>query len=95
MAKRSRIDAKSLLDYARTGAQARLAEIQRELAAMMKVFPELSKRTAAGGIPSTAIPPPRATPRRKRRKLTAAERKAIGLRMKKYWAGRRKAKAGK
>ena len=92
MAKRRRIDNDNFWTYAKAGAQARLAEIQRELAAMMKVFPELAKRTASGGIPSTAIP--EAKPRHKRRRLTAAERKAIGERMKKYWAERRKAKKG-
>ena len=64
MAKRSRMEDKSLWAYAKAGAQARLAEIQRELAAMLKMFPELSLRTGGGGIPSPYIPAPRAIPRR-------------------------------
>jgi hypothetical protein len=34
-----------------------------------------------------------ATPTRKRRAMSAAARKAVGLRMKKYWAAKRKAEA--
>jgi hypothetical protein len=94
MVKRSRIEDKSLWAYAKAGAQARLTEIQRELAQMVKMFPELG-RAGGGGIPHGGIPNPIPKAKRKRRKLTAAERKAIGLRMKKYWAARRKAKAGR
>jgi hypothetical protein len=89
-----RIEDKSLLAYAMVGAQARFTEIKRELAAILKMFPELG-RAGGGGVPGGGIlsPFPKPQPRRKRRKLTAAERKAIGLRMKKYWSERRKAKA--
>jgi hypothetical protein len=55
-----------------------------------------------GGAVSPAIPASRsgkrgsvngAKPTRKRRTMSAAARKAVGLRMKKFWAERRKAKA--
>jgi len=91
MVKRSRIEDKSLWAYAKAGAQARLTEIQRELAQMVKMFPELG-RSGGGGIPHGGIPNPIPKVARKRRKLTAAERKAIGLRMKKYWAEPRNVK---
>jgi len=35
---------------------------------------------------------PESGKRRKRKPMTAAQRKAVGVRMKKYWAARRKAK---
>jgi hypothetical protein len=52
-----------------------------------------------GGAVSPAIPPAKratvngATPTRKRRTMSAAARKAVGLRMRKYWAARRKTRA--
>jgi hypothetical protein len=54
-----------------------------------------------GGAVSPALPsangrgvrPSAAKPALKRRRMTAAARKAVGLRMKKYWAARRKAAA--
>ncbi|HUR34621.1 MAG TPA: hypothetical protein VM032_12550, partial [Vicinamibacterales bacterium] len=36
-----------------------------------------------------------AAPVRRRRQMSAAERKSVSARMKKYWAERRKAKEGK
>ena len=38
-----------------------------------------------------ALQPAADTPSRKRSKMTAAQKKAVSLRMKKYWADRRKA----
>ena len=90
MAKRSRLDGKTLRTYAKLGAQARLADIKRELTEMLKTFPEIFRRSGPGGVPGGRVPNPIPKARRKRRKLTAAERKASGLRMKKYWAERRK-----
>jgi hypothetical protein len=52
-----------------------------------------------GGAVSPAVRPGRrasangAAPAHKRRTMSAAGRKAVGLRMKKYWAERRKASA--
>lgn len=76
---------------ARLGAKSRLEELQREEAAIRRAFPDLlgrgrgrkvAKRAASGGT-------------RKRRGMSAAARKAVSVRMKKYWAARRKAKAAK
>ena len=75
---------------ARLGAESRLEELRREEAAIRRAFPDLFGRgrgrraaeASAGG-------------RRRRRGMSAAARKAVSVRMKKYWADRRKAKAAK
>ncbi len=74
---------------------AELRKQERQLAAQLE-----SIRTAiaslefgGGGVPAPAIiETPHAAGRqvRARRKMSAAQRKAVSLRMKKYWAGRRK-----
>jgi hypothetical protein len=81
--------------YARRGAEVRLAELNQELAAIYAAFPDLrSGRGARGGRKQAALAAPAsATPRaRKRRGMSAAQRKAVSARMKRYWAERRKAK---
>jgi hypothetical protein len=71
---------------ARLGAEVRVAEIQKELAAIRKAFPRL--RASSGGEVGNGAPA--AAPKRRRRwKMSAAQRKAVGIRMKKYWAARR------
>jgi hypothetical protein len=72
---------------ARLGALARLEELRREEAAIRAAFPDLF-----GGRRSTAVP---RAGRRRRRSMSAANRKAVSERMRKYWAERRKAKASK
>jgi hypothetical protein len=82
-----------LKDLARRGAIARLAELQAESAAILKAFPELKKAGRAGIAytdDGTTILPGRKS-RRGRRPMSAAQRKAVSVRMKKYWAQRRKA----
>lgn len=71
--------------YAEQHATVRVKELTDELNSIRRVFPKLF-----------ALPKPRAAkaalkPRRRRRSMSAAERKAISARMKKYWASRRKA----
>ena len=73
---------------ARLGAKSRLEELQREEAAIRKAFPELFGRGRKAGSATAATG-------RKRRGMSAAGRKAVSIRMKKYWADRRKAKGGK
>jgi len=86
--------------FARLGAMRRLEDIRREEAAIRASFPELfsGARPAARAATSTAsaageraAAPKRA---RKRSTMSPAMRKAVSERMKKYWAGRRKAKNG-
>jgi hypothetical protein len=86
-----------LKDLARRGAAARLAELRAEAASLLKAFPALRKGNIDGPVTrrgrlaantDVAELPGR---RRKRKPMTAAQRKAVGIRMKKYWAARRKA----
>ena len=86
-----------LTKLARIGAASRLAELEREIAALRKAFPGLRAASAAApsGTPPPAAPAKTGAPvsRRGRRKpMSAAERRAVSDRMKKYWADRRKSK---
>jgi hypothetical protein len=83
------LNQEQLRRLARLGAIARLQELQREEAAIRAQFPDLFGRRgrAAAAAPHET--------RRWRRSLSAAQRKAVSERMRKYWAERRKAKGGK
>lgn len=77
--------------YAAVGAEARLLQMAQEAAAIYRAFPELRGR---GGQLSRATPTDGnlssgAVQRRRRSKMSAAQRKAVSERMKKYWAARR------
>ncbi len=96
--------------FARLGAIKRLDDIRREEASIRASFPELfaGDRPARAGKPATgsrtrstraakgdaASGEAAATPARKRSTMSPAMRKVVSARMKKYWAGRRKAKNG-
>lgn len=87
--------------FARLGAMRRLEDIRKEEAAIRAAFPELfsGARPAARGTQAAsapAAPAKAAAPKkaRKRSTMSPAMRKAVSERMKKYWAGRRKAKNG-
>jgi hypothetical protein len=74
------IDMKSL---AREGAKARLWQLETETNELLRAFPDLravqhSHATSRDGS------------RRGSREMTAAERRSVSVRMKKYWAERRK-----
>ena len=82
----------NLKDLARQGAIARLAELRAEEQAILKVFPDLKN---AGGKPGIAYTDDGTTlvankKRQGRRRMSSAERKAVSVRMKAYWAKRRK-----
>ena len=66
---------------ARRGAEVRLVELTEEIKAIYAVFPDL--RRGAPPAPS----------RRRRKPMSAAQKKAVSARMRKYWAERRKAQA--
>ena len=72
-------------EYARRGAQARALELRAELESIYRTFPELRRAAsdAAGGAGRA---------RGRRKPMTAAERKAVSTRMRRYWAARRKEK---
>ncbi len=76
-----------LHEYARVGAQTRLAAIDAEREELLARFPEL--RGGSRQDSGAARPP------QKRRGMSPAERKAVGTRMRAYWAKRRAEKAGK
>lgn len=80
-----------LTTYARLGAETRLRQLDEERAAILAAFPDLGRtsRTRAG---RGAADTPKA---RKRRKMTAAQKKAVSVRMRRYWAKRRAEKAEK
>ena len=84
----------TLRQLARLGAERRLEELRREEAAILAAFPNLGRgagRRGRGRSAEAAIAG--AVKRRRRRfKMSAAQKKAVSERMKKYWAGRRKAK---
>lgn len=71
--------------WARRGAVARLAEIDAEAASINRAFPDLGTSSRL----SREVPLPRAKARRGGWKMSAAQRRAVSARMKKYWAGRR------
>jgi hypothetical protein len=72
-----------LVRFARTGAEARLQSLEAEIQSILRMFPDLRRR---GSYRSNGAGP------RRGRRMSAAERKAVSIRMKKYWAARRKAK---
>jgi hypothetical protein len=73
---------------------ARLEQIRAEEAAIRAEFPELFGRGARRGSGAEETSPaPRA--RRRRTAKSAAARKAVSERMRKYWAERRKTKSTK
>ena len=73
--------------FAALGAQARIAEIQREIDAIRKRFP------AAGGRPGASVAASAAAPARKPRNMSAAARERISKAAKRRWALWRKEKA--
>ena len=82
-------------DLARAGAEARLAALRAEEAALLAAFPGLrsrSPRRPASGEAATSASTRQAS-RGRRRRMSAAQRKAVGARMRAYWAARRAEKA--
>ena len=88
-------------EYARRGAEVRVAELHEELESIFGAFPDLRPqrgggRRAKGTIKHEEVGAGATTiVRRRRRKMSAAQRKAVGERMRKYWAARRKARSVK
>jgi hypothetical protein len=81
-------------ELARIGSAARLKELAGEMEAIRRAFPDTQK---TGKTPLLRGKAPKAGGRvpkkaRKRSGWSAAARKAVGVRMKKYWAAKRKAK---
>jgi len=92
------LNREELKRLARLGAQARLEELRREEAAIRAAFPDLSGGARRGRRPGRSPAQANAASgggRRRRRGMSAAQRRAVSERMKKYWAERRKAKPAK
>ena len=84
-----------ILELARRGAEHRYEELLREITALTKSFPHLRTRSSARQIDVSSEPAATVDrPARKRRHMSAAQRKAVSARMKKFWAARRKVKVG-
>ena len=90
-----------LLRLARLGAASRLAELRQEIASLETLVGGAAptrkgrrrKRKAAKAPSASSATKAAAAPARKQSAAwSAAARKAVSLRMKKYWAARRQAK---
>lgn len=68
----------AIRDYALAGAKARKHELEQELKIINRTFPELAGRAPVA--------------KRRRRRMSAAARKAISIAQKKRWAVQRKDK---
>jgi hypothetical protein len=73
------------------GARARLVELRAEMASLVRAFPEIGR---GGAVATGVVAVRRAKPGRKT-PMTAAERREVSERMKRYWAARRAAKGKK
>ena len=82
------LNQEQLRRLARLGAMARLEQLRQEEAAIRSEFPELFGRGRRADLGNGA-----ATAPRRRKAMSAAARKAVSERMRKYWAARRKSKA--
>jgi hypothetical protein len=88
--KQRRIKWNEIREYAVTGARARLQEILAEAAKIVAAFPQLG---AEGGVPAVQAQGAASTVRRTQRRMSAAQRKAVSERMRKYWEARRRSTA--
>jgi hypothetical protein len=88
MARTSNLAADRLRELARTGAEVTLKRLRAEIIAIERTFPELRlpqrRRAVRRSLQEAA---------RRTRTMSAAARKAVSARMKRYWAERRKAQA--
>ena len=82
------LNTEQLRRLARLGAIARLEQLKQEESAIRAEFPELFGRGRRSAVAEAAKP----ARRRRRNKMSAAARKAVSDRMRKYWAERRKSK---
>lgn len=78
-----------LRELARAGAEVTLHRLRAEIAAIERTFPELASPTRRQVAAQAAT----ATVKRRTRRMSAAARKAVSQRMRRYWAERRKAQA--
>ena len=84
------LDRQELFRLARLGAEARLRALEIERTQILRSFPGLKAGATAASTGAAG-----AGPARRRRQMSAAERRSVSVRMKKYWAERRRANAKK
>ena len=86
-----------ILELAKKGAEARFRELLDEAALLINSFPHLRDAFDQDQLPISFVLKRDADRRNakagRRRKMSAAARKAVSGRMTKYWAARRRAKA--
>ena len=88
MAQANRLSAERLRELARAGAEQAVKQLRAEIIAIERTFPELKLPEARRAIRESVTEATRRT-----RRMSAAARKAVSARMKRYWAERRKARA--
>ena len=86
-----------LFELAKRGAEVRLRELVQEAKNVIDLFPHLRDSYDRDELPVSFIirrdadRVTRASAQRPRRRMSAAARRAVSMRMKRYWAKRRKA----
>ena len=85
-----------LHELARRGAEVRLRELVDEFKFLVSAFPNLKDSFDADELPvkfliARGAARAAAEPGRRKRTMSAAARKAVSARMKKYWEARKKA----
>ena len=88
MAKTRGLDIEKLKELARVGAEVTLKRLRAEIIAIERTFPELELQQGRRVLRRSIR-----TARSQSRRMSAAARKAVSARMKRYWAERRKAQA--
>jgi hypothetical protein len=84
----NRLSAERLRELARAGAEHAVRQLRAEIIAIERTFPELKLPQARRALRESVTEATRRT-----RRMSAAARKAVSARMKRYWAERRKARA--
>jgi hypothetical protein len=85
---RQGLSIEQLRALAKDGADAALRRLRAEIIAIERTFPELALPRRRRALRQSV-----ATARKRTIRMSAAARKAVSQRMKKYWAERRKAQA--
>ena len=87
-----------ILELAKRGAQARFQDLVQEAKLLLQLFPHVRDSFDKDELPISFIMAKgsgrltKGKVVRRKRRLSAAQRKAVSHRMKKYWAAKRKAK---
>ena len=84
----NRLSATRIRELAQAGAELALKELRAEIIAIERTFPELALPKRRRALRRSIDKATRQT-----RSMSAAARRAVSERMKRYWAERRKAKA--